>query len=674
MRSALSACREAFLGLAGFFIACFVAGSARAEIASVDVIDWSSAAVDLSFLNQVEKPAGRRGFVKTRGDALVFADGSAARFWGTNISAATLFLSDEVSVIAHAKRMSRLGFNLVRLHHHDSPWSRPNIFGPAASSGTRRLDPAMLARIDWWIKCLKDEGIYVWLDLHVMRELHKADGIADFDDIARGKGTVGLKGFNYVDDDIEDAMKAFNEAYLSHVNAYTGLAYKDDPGIAAVLITNENDLTHHYGNALLPDKNVPKHGARYMAQARAFARTHQLPADRVWRSWERGPSKIFLNDLEHRFNARMVAHLRSIGVKVPIVTTSLWGAQNSSLPALLDGDMIDVHAYEDPGFLERPPEAGGNSIHTMAMAQLAGMPLSVTEWNMTKFPDVDRMALPLYVAATAVHQGWDALMHYAYAQNPLQQQVTVAASNWHALNDPTRLAMLPAAALLYRQRHVQEAATIYSWSPSESQLFDGELTAGESAILRIAAERGRLVTSLPRVSALPWLRATPAPAGSTPTDKLTVASMQAGGDAVTSANGQLRRNWADGIFSIDAPRTQAACGRLGGRSIELTQVTLRMKTPRVSVAVQALDDQPIQRSNDILISMASPSTPSERSQLPFMSEPPLGDIEIHAGTGLTAPEQKGVQVSAQGGHYIVHLDGTVPTHWVRLRQSGKAAR
>ena len=58
---------------------------------------------------------------------------------------------------------------------------------------------------------------------------------------------------------------------LNHVNRYTGLRYKDDPGIVAMLITNENDVTHHFGNALLPNKNVPHEDALYMARAEAFA-------------------------------------------------------------------------------------------------------------------------------------------------------------------------------------------------------------------------------------------------------------------------------------------------------------------------------------------------------------------------------------------------------------------
>ena len=106
----------------------------------------------------------------------------------------------------------------------------------------------------------------------------------------------------------------------------------------------------------MPDKQVPQHNALYMAQAEAFAAKFGLAKDKTWRSWEQGPSKLFLNDLEHRFDAEMIQQLRKIGVKVPIVTTSSWGSDPlSSLPALVSGDMIDVHSYGGVDELEKNP-------------------------------------------------------------------------------------------------------------------------------------------------------------------------------------------------------------------------------------------------------------------------------------------------------------------------------
>ena len=136
------------------------------------------------------------------------------------------------------------------------------------------------------------------------------------------------------------------KTYVDHINPFTGLAYKDDPAIVTMLLTNENDATFHYGNNLLPDKNVPWHDGLYMAQAEAFAEKYGLPKSEVWKSWLPGPSKLFLNDLEHQFDDKMIQQLRTLGVKSPIVTTSTFGGNPlSSLPALTAGDMIDAHSY-----------------------------------------------------------------------------------------------------------------------------------------------------------------------------------------------------------------------------------------------------------------------------------------------------------------------------------------
>jgi hypothetical protein len=243
-----------------------------------DNIDWKTAPVNLAFLN--EKPAGKRGFVKTQGDALVFGDGTPARFWGTNVTAYALFNTPKDAACQQAKRLAALGFNLVRIHHHDSPWVNPNIFGDGKfAKDTQRIDASMQDKIDNWIGCLKNEGIYVWLDLHVQRAFKPGDGIYGFDEISKGQNQADLKGYNYVNLTIQQAMKRFAEAYVTHVNPYTGLAYKDEPAIMAMLITNENDITHHFGNKLLPDKGVPDHNKIYMSEASAFAERQGLPTD-----------------------------------------------------------------------------------------------------------------------------------------------------------------------------------------------------------------------------------------------------------------------------------------------------------------------------------------------------------------------------------------------------------
>jgi hypothetical protein len=639
-----------------------------------DILDWKTSPVDLSFLNAPERPAGKRGFLKAQQDKLVFEDGTVARFWGTNLTSYTLFGTSKENVKQQAHRLSELGFNLVRLHHHDSLWVDPNIFGDQKSPDTQNLSSAMLEKLDWWIKCLKDEGIYIWLDLHVGRQFKAGDHIDGFEEISKNKPTADLKGYSYVNASIQQAMKRFNEAYVNHGNNYTGLRYKDDPAIAVTLITNENDVTHHFGNALLGDKGVPVHTALYMRQAEAFASRHGLPRDKVWRSWEHGPSKLFLNDLENRFNTEMIQHLRSLGVKVPIVTTSFWGDEFlSSLPALTAGNIIDAHSYGGVGELEKNPVYAANLVHWIAAAQVAGKPLSVTEWGVEAHGALapDRHTIPLYVASSASLQGWDAVMLYAYSQEPIGDRVTP--SIYHAYNDPGLIASLPAAALLYRQGHVQEATTTYVFSPRKEMLFNQPLSAANSVALRTAAERGKLVMAMPQTSELPWLEKSVIPPGAKIIADPRQSQISAAALEVVSDSGELRRNWDQGTFTINTPRSQAAMGWIGGKTVVLADVEIAVTTRNATVAVQSLDGNPIGQSRKIMISLGARSVPKAGRLMPFYSEPIDGKLFIAAPQGLKlrvwnarAGKMREAPAPYQGGRYSVVLDKSLRSYWLFL--------
>ncbi|WP_223432893.1 glycosyl hydrolase family 5 [Pseudomonas sp. GL-B-26] len=642
-----------------------------------DKLDRKTSPVDLSFLNAQEKPAGKRGFIKASGEQLLFADNTTARFWGTNLSAYTLFLTPDDAIKQQAKRLSALGFNLVRLHHHDSPWVLPNIFGDGrVTRSTQQLSPESQKKIDWWIKCLKDEGIYVWLDLHVQRVFTENDNIYGFDELPKEEQNFTyLKGYSYVNLTIQKAMKRFTEAYLTHVNSYTGLAYKDDPAIAAVLITNENDVTNHFGNALLPDKNVPKHNRIYMAEAEAFAKQHNLSANQTWRSWEPGPSKLFLNDLERRFNVDMIQHLRGIGVKVPIATTSSWGRNGlNSLPALTAGDVIDVHSYGGSGQIEKNPLYSDGIVNWIAAGQVIGKPLTVTEWNNEPFPTPDRHSLPLYIAGTASHQGWDALMQYAYSQEPLGGEGGMSANNWHAYNDPAMLATLPAAALLYRRADVHEATTTYVFAPTPGTLFNQMITPASSALLRTAMEKGKLEIAMPQTPELPWLQQSAIPSKAQEFHDPDQSLLDANASESTTDTGELKRNWKRGIYTINTPRTQAATGWIGGESISLGNIKVQVKTANASVVVQSLDDAPLGRSQDLLISLGTRAIPQDVDKVPFYVEPLEGTLTIQAPQGLTLfthgilRQMKKLPATYLDGRYTIKFDGLQASNWLFLKK------
>ena len=278
----------------------------------LNALDWQDSPVDLSFLNAQDRPAGGHGILKADGDRLVFEDGTPGRFWGANLLALTLLRTPRENIAPATHRIAKLGFNLVRIHQHDADWSNQNIFVNAGKDGTRRLDPKALDDIDWWVRCLKKEGVYIWLDLIWARVLTKDDGVTfGFDEVLRNKGHVW--GFNYFNDEIRGLMQEFQHTFLNHVNPYTRLAYKDDPALVGIQITNENDITHHFCNNFhTADKN-PAHHEVFMKAPCLFSKEKGLPEDKLWRVWEPGPGKIFMNEMEHRFNRFMIDDLRTLG-------------------------------------------------------------------------------------------------------------------------------------------------------------------------------------------------------------------------------------------------------------------------------------------------------------------------------------------------------------------------
>ncbi len=634
------------------------------------MLDWRESPVDFSFLNADDRPAGRKGFLRASGDRLEFEDGSIAKFWGTNITAYAIFHTPREMVRAQAKRLAALGFNLVRLHHHDSIWVNPNIFGDEDLNHSHPIDPGAIDKIDWWIKCLKDEGIYTWLDLHAGRHVKPGDNIVAFDEISTDGKSASIQGYNYVNGSIQAAMKAFNSAYLTHLNKYTQTRYADEPAIAAVLITNENDITHHFGNALLPDKGVEYHSKRYMEQADRFAEQHKLPKSRVFRAWEHGSSKLFLNDLEYRFNLDMIQHLRSLGVKVPIVTTSTWGYNPlSSLPALTAGDMIDAHAYQPAGALKSNPLDSANFTHWLAAAQIPGKPTSITEWNGDSLSNSDRFTLPVYMLAQASLQGWDALMQYAYSQEPLQD--TGSPSDWHAYNDPALLATMPAAALAYRRGDIRESSTTYILDLKNDSLFSQMVSPDNAAFIRTATERGKLLIAMPQTTALPWLKKSIIPAKAIISSDPNRSLIQVYKTEVMSDTGEIRRNWADGIMTIDTPKTQAAVGWVSGKKLKLSDTTFDIGTSAASIVVQSLDNAPISRSTNIIISMAARSHPDIKAGNQFISELVQGEIRVKAAAGLQLHRHAGkkrikIPVAYENGYYVIRLEPSLKTYWLSL--------
>ncbi len=190
-------------------------------------------AFDCSWMN--EKPAGKSGWLKVDGEHFVNSTGGVVRFVGCNITAAGNFPEAKYAPII-AKHLAQYGVNIVRMHFLDNNWGggegRWSLMPESNNPERDGLDARALERLDSFIAALKAEGIYANLNLHVGRTY--PNSTKEMPDMSKGVD-------NFMPDMIE-SLKNYSKLLLTHVNPHTGLAYKDEPAVPVLEISNEDSL------------------------------------------------------------------------------------------------------------------------------------------------------------------------------------------------------------------------------------------------------------------------------------------------------------------------------------------------------------------------------------------------------------------------------------------------
>ncbi len=140
----------------------------------------------VDFSDTIERPAGTHGFVKAEGEHFAFADGTPVKFWGVNLDSGG-GLPEKAHAPTATRRMAQLGINIARFTvDHAAP---KGII--AQGNDTRHIDPGMLDRLDYFVACLKENGIYTRLDLMHYRIYQPGDGV---DAPAEARGGVAVRG------------------------------------------------------------------------------------------------------------------------------------------------------------------------------------------------------------------------------------------------------------------------------------------------------------------------------------------------------------------------------------------------------------------------------------------------------------------------------------------------
>lgn len=356
-------------------------------------------ALDFSTQGLQDAPAGKYGWLKAVGDHFEFAGrpGVEQRFYGVN-------LCDKANYLDHSyadefiDRLVRLGYNSIRLHHHDNLWRNPV-----------RQD-----QMDYLVARAIEKGLYITTDLYVSRKVKWRDIKVD------REGEVNVQLFKALVTCYEPAYEnwcAFAREFLEHVNPYTGRAYKDEPAMPLISLINEGTLGMNWGKSGKPSDE------RIHAAWREFGGAGPMPAP--------GNAAFVRFDdwLNERFLKKAIPFLRNLGVKALITNDNNGGYHHEGESNTRFYDYVDNHFYVDhPVFLDvpwRPPSrcpnenpilTGDPKIFSRELTKGASRPYVISEWNFSG-PGRYRALGGLLTGAKSSLQGWDGLWRFAYSHS-----------------------------------------------------------------------------------------------------------------------------------------------------------------------------------------------------------------------------------------------------------------
>ena len=380
----------------------------------------AGSALDLSGQGLQDAPAGKYGWLKNVNGRFAFEGrpGVRQRFYGVNLCG-DANVPDHEFADRLVTRLVRLGYNALRIHHYEKDLVKGAADGLA-------LNPESVDRLDYLLAKCYEKGIYATTDLFTSRPVTwRAIGI-DRDGAMNGQI---YKNMILVHDGAFRNWAAFAKNLLTHVNPYTGRAYRDEPGLPLVSLINEGHLTWCW-HAIREEEAMQAAWAKWLAAKRksdpAFAKglddIHDL-------SISSGVGIAFMAEIERAGVRRMTDFLRKdLGVKA-LFTNQNCGGHYTPLLAVAEDlyDYVDDHFYVDhPEFFRtswalpsrcgnRNPVLSGNLPPVRcAFTRLPSKPFTVSEWNFSG-PGMFRGVGGVMTGALAALQDWDGLWRFAYS-------------------------------------------------------------------------------------------------------------------------------------------------------------------------------------------------------------------------------------------------------------------
>ncbi len=423
---------------------------------------------------------------------LVWAGGTAARFWGVSLVGDAALPPLDVAE-PFAGHLAALGFNMVRLNGLGADSALANPARGHAKEPLARADA--LDRLDKFTSELSRAGVFQYLELGGGHALTDGDGV--------GHPAPDAALAVSFEADWERAEEAWARAVWGRVNPYSGHTYGSDAHVALIELESDGGLLGAWADGSLD--GLP-----------AF---HREELDRLWAAWlqkrygsddavraawsgsvrpglERGASLAagvvarepasrarapqwpvqrgadlvqFYGELELRHQAALAAFVRKeIGFQGPLVCNVATNVPHADA-VLAACDVVALHLAWDPpsdatAFLDASLLRGpGRFLEALGACQ-DGKPCVISDLRHA-FPNRHGQEAPLLWASLASRQGIDAVVWSDWKQavpaptGPLDE--SDLAGRWGALMQ------MPAAAWLYRSGLIEQAGQQFTrwWGP-----------------------------------------------------------------------------------------------------------------------------------------------------------------------------------------------------------------
>ncbi len=588
-----------------------------------DVVPGS--ALDFSGMGFQDAPAGRHGWLKAVGGHFEFEGlpGVEQRFYGVNLCFSANY-PDHDMADRLVERFVRCGYNSIRVHHHDGMWAEAYASRSAGGSGA---EPPSFAddidKLDYLLARCYEAGLYVTTDLYVSRPVAWRDIGIDRDGNMEKqlyKTYVGLH------DGAFSNWCHWAQAFLEHVNPYTGRANKDEPGMPLISLVNEGKLHMAWARAgKAKDPVVRAAWAQFCEEQAAAARgSGAVPPS--FSPEPPPPGAADYADPHHQFDEwvnrkvweRGSAFVRSLGCRALLTNDNngRWHGEGEGLTPLYD--YVDSHFYVDhPAFLDQqwklpsrctqqnPVRADTPAIfHREWSSAEFSKPCTITEWNFSG-PGRYRAMGGILTGAMAAEQCWDGLWRFAYSHsngNLLDGQGHPG--YFDCVTDPLIAASDRASVALFLDTSVPSTEQIGTSVPGTEQIGTSVPSTEQAAPGAELAAPGAEQAAPSTEQAAPGAeQAAPGAELAAPGVELAApGAEQAAPGHQSFANQSLRLDRERGTMVLDTPRTSggfAESGRLdcGVLSFEIAG------DPAIPATIWAssLDGKPLAQSSRILL-------------------------------------------------------------------------